>query len=124
MRHEESLEQRALVRWADLMRWQGLPLPIGAYLFAIPNGGKRGKIEAAIMKAEGVRAGMLDLMLAVPVQPHHGLYVEMKRLKGGRVSESQGDWIERLGSMGYKTAVCRGAEEAKQTILGYLGGAL
>ena len=124
MRHEESLEQRAVVQWADMMRWGDLPLPIGAYLFAIPNGGKRGKIEAAIMKAEGVRAGMLDLMLAVPVHPHHGLYVEMKRRKGGRVSDAQEDWIERLGSMGYKTAVCRGADEARQAILGYLGGAL
>ena len=107
-----------------MMRWQGLPLPIGAYLFAVPNGGKRGKIEAAIMKAEGVRAGMLDLMLFVPVHPYHGLFVEMKRLKGGRVSGAQEDCIEKLDSMGYKTAVCRGAEEARQTILGYLGGAL
>jgi hypothetical protein len=34
--------------------------------FAVPNGGARSKIEAAIMKGLGVKAGAPDLLLVIP----------------------------------------------------------
>lgn len=33
---------------------------VGKLLFAVPNGGARSRTEAAIMKAEGVTAGVTD----------------------------------------------------------------
>ena len=122
MRHEESAEQRALVAWADSTWMPGRPGErIGKYLYAIPNGGARRRVEAAIMKGEGVRAGMLDLCLAFPANGYHGLYIEMKRLKGGVTSEAQRDWIARLSGVGYRADVCAGYEAARAVILNYLG---
>lgn len=44
--------------------WFRLQYPaVGKLLFAVPNGGARSRTEAAIMKAEGVTAGVTDLIL-------------------------------------------------------------
>lgn len=56
----------------------------GVLIFAIPNGGKRGKGEAARLKAEGVEAGIPDMYV-----PEWRLWIEMKRRKGGYLSEDQ-----------------------------------
>ena len=72
----EDEEQMAVMEWAQLQmgRWPELE-----WLYHIPNGGKRGKIEAARFKAMGVKAGVPDLCLPVPMGRYHGLYIEMKR---------------------------------------------
>lgn len=59
-RHIESQIQRSCKRWFDYQYGQFAPL-----LFAVPNGGLRGKREAAIMKAEGMTAGVSDMILLV-----------------------------------------------------------
>lgn len=113
-------------------------------LFAIPNGDQRGDgttkgamIAGARLKAEGQRNGVPDTFLPV-VRPtrtdiptnvvYHGLFIEMKRrtlkkennaLAG--CSDEQKDWITRLRAQGYACAVCYGWEEARDTILLYLG---
>jgi len=46
----------------------------------------------------------------------------MKRRKGGKLSDDQARWVYTLDKQGYKTAVCRGWEEAKEVIEGYLEG--
>lgn len=79
--------------------------------FAIPNGGHRNKITAAILKAEGVSSGVPDLFI-----PKLNLFVEMKRLKRGSVSKSQREWIGYLIKYGYDVSVCRGHEAAIETI--------
>lgn len=123
MRHEESQHQQALVRWADSMWLPSLhSAKVGDFLFAVPNGGRRDKITAAILKTEGVRAGVPDLMLALPCGQYHGLFIEMKPPKKGRVSESQRSWLERLRQAGYRAEVCHGWDEARQLIEGYLCG--
>ena len=50
-----------------------------------------------------------------------GLFVEMKRVKGGKVAAEQYDWMQRLTDQGYKCVVARGADEARREILAYLG---
>lgn len=122
MRHEESREQQALVRWADMTWMPGNgDRKIGAYLYAVPNGGRRDRVTAAILKTEGVRPGVPDIVLAWPAGGHHGLYIEMKRIKGGRATEAQRDWLQRLREAGYAAHICHGFDEARQTILEYLG---
>lgn len=80
-------------------------------IFAIPNGGMRGKAEAGKLKAEGVSAGVPDLFI-----PAWGLFIEMKRVKGGVVSEEQKDWLNYLASEGYSVMVCRGLYEAVASV--------
>jgi hypothetical protein len=114
----EHQEQVALFEWAAFQEcvWPELRL-----LHAIPNGGKRDKVTAARLKAEGVKPGVPDVCLPVPRGDKHGLYIEMKRRKGGSVSADQLKWIESLMRQGYECHVCRGCEEARLTILAYLG---
>lgn len=70
-------------------------------MYHIPNGGKRGKVEAIHFKAEGVKAGVPDICLPVPRGEWHGLYIELKRREGGRVSPEQTKWLEDLMRQGY-----------------------
>ena len=80
-------------------------------IMAIPNGGARSKATAGKLKAEGVSAGVPDLFI-----PEWRLWIEMKRQKGGSVSAAQRDWMEYLERAGYETAVCKGCEDAIETI--------
>ena len=65
-------------------------------------------------KAMGVRSGVPDMLI---VYPHTVLFLELKRLKGGVVSDSQKHWIESLEKTKKVHArVARGFNEAKKTI--------
>jgi len=90
-------------------------------LYAIPNGGDRHPAVGAALKAEGVKAGVPDVHLPVPVGRHHGLYIELKRTVGGRVEQAQAEWIEDLQAQGYRVEVCRGCDAAVAAITEYLG---
>lgn len=113
----EAEEQAALFQWAGLMQGQYPELKL---LHHIPNGGYRNKREAASLQREGVKAGVPDICLPVASNGCHGLYIELKRRKGGRLSPSQACWMEQLQKQGYQVAVCYGWEEAKTIILRYL----
>ena len=89
-------------------------------LYAIPNGGKRAIKTAIALKAQGVKSGVPDMCLPVARGGYHGLYIELKRQKGGTVSETQKSWITALTEQGYKAVVCKGADEAIGTIKEYL----
>jgi hypothetical protein len=89
-------------------------------LFHVPNGGARDKITGARLKREGVKAGVPDVLLLVARGEYHGLAIEMKRQKGGVLSQNQKAWINRLNARGYKAVACRGAADAIKTIEGYL----
>jgi hypothetical protein len=91
-------------------------------LFAIPNGGKRDYRTAASLKMEGVRAGVPDLFFAHPTKTAYGLFVEMKKVKGGRVSKEQQEQLEALADEGYICKVCHGCKEAVKALEEYLGG--
>jgi hypothetical protein len=100
----EHEEQRDLVRW---FRREYAPVRI----FAIPNGGYRSMTTAGKLKAEGASAGVPDLFV-----PAWGLWIEMKRQRGGRVSPEQADWIEYLQGVGHTCIVCLGSENAQEQI--------
>jgi hypothetical protein len=44
----------------------------------------------------------------------------MKRVRGGRVTKEQRDWIKYLASVGYVCFICTGAEDAKLKISEYI----
>jgi hypothetical protein len=76
---------------------------------AVPNAARRTVWEARRAKQEGLAAGFPDL---VCLWPGGIAFVEMKRVKGGTVSDNQAEWIERLQGFGFPAAVCRGADAA------------
>ena len=115
----ESVEQISLFKWADFASGT---YPSLSLMFHIPNGGKRTKSAGGKLKAEGLRAGVPDICLPVPIAPYHGLFIELKVL-GGRLSKEQTAWIEGLSLQGYMAVSCYGFEEAQSTIIKYLKGA-
>ena len=115
----EATEQTWLFAWARMA--EGVH-PELALLHHIPNGGSRNKAEAARLRAQGVKRGIPDICLPCPRGEWHGLYIELKRTRGGRVSEDQRDVIAALRREGYRVEVCMGYEEARKTIEDYLGG--
>jgi hypothetical protein len=100
----EHEEQRELVRWFR-QTWPGVRI------FAIPNGGARSPATAGRLKAEGVSSGVPDLFI-----PAWGLWVEMKRSKGGSLSAEQKDWIAYLESVRFWCIVGKGADDAKSKL--------
>ena len=115
----ESAEQKALVQWWGMMRQHLAP---NAVLHSIPNGGARSIATGARLKAEGAVAGIPDLFLACARSGRYGLYIELKRARGGRVSESQRNLFPLLEAQGYGVAVCHGWQEAREAIEAYLAG--
>ena len=107
----EAQEQCLLFEWAALKKIDTM--------FAIPNGGSRHILEAVNLKKQGVKKGIPDIFLATPTINYHGLFIEMKRTKGGVVSPEQKEWIAKLEKNGYCCIVCKGFEEAKDGILHY-----
>lgn len=101
----EHEEQRELVQWYRQSYR-------GSLIFAIPNGGKRGKAEAGRLKAEGVTPGVPDLFI-----PELQLFIEMKRTQGSSVSADQKAVMALLESAGYVCAVCKGKESAQAIII-------
>lgn len=113
----ESDEQRVIVQWCDAFKARYPELKL---LYHVPNGGKRTAREAARFKAEGVKPGVPDLVLPVARNGYHGLYIELKRRKGGTVSDNQKEWIKALTEQGYRAVVCKGADEAISEITAYM----
>lgn len=114
MRQEEHLLQSACVRYFRY-RYPRLAL----CLIAVPNGGRRDAVTGAKLKAEGVVAGVSDLLLLVPSGNHHGLCIEMKTPKG-RQSEAQRRWQQAVEEMGYKYALVRSTAQFMQEVDRYL----
>lgn len=126
MREEEHNIQAACVRWFNLQwpEYRGL-------LFSVPNGGARSKATAGKLKAEGVVAGVSDLILLVPkyntyvyfggemTLSYHALCIEMKTAKG-RQSPEQHEWQAKVEGEGYRYAVCRSLDEFMAVVNGYL----
>ena len=120
----EHGHQSALFQWAALNIKQ---YPQLRWLFAIPNGFFASSGQKSKMKAEGLRDGVPDVWLPVPMisKLYYGLIIEMKReiyktrLNGG-CTDDQLKWLAYLNESGYKAVVAYGWEHARDEILGYL----
>lgn len=86
---------------------------------AIPNGGTRNKIEAAKLKAEGVRSGVPDVFLPIPKKSYHGLYIEFKAGKN-KPSTDQLFFINCLHYLGYKCIVTNSFKFATSITVQYI----
>ena len=79
-----------------------------------PNGGKRNLKEAARFKRLGVSPGFPDLIIFLSGK--RVVFVELKSSSGGRVSESQKDWMRVLLGLGYEWVLCWDFDVFKNTI--------
>jgi hypothetical protein len=152
----EHSHQKALFAWANIAYWQGFEaadnwanggefqkleqgvapkVPQLLWLHAIPNGGSRGdskqsrSIRGGQLKAEGVKPGIPDIFLPLPVEAWHGLYIEMKKpsvkpkkaSSRGGVSDEQIEFRDYAHKNGYGHVVCYSWKEAADILKEYVG---
>lgn len=77
------------------------------------------------MKAEGLKAGVPDMMLPVPKFIYAGLFIELKkpgreRERDGGRSEQQVEWARALLSQHYSVVTAYGWRGAARALLTYL----
>jgi len=109
--HEEDDLTKQVAEYCELLMAQGkvtafshIPASTFTKSWAVKN-------KNAAM---GVRAGVPDMLIVFPTKV---LFLELKRLKGGVVSEAQKCWIDALSATGKVTAVvAAGWDQAKQAI--------
>jgi len=113
----EGLEQAALISEIAFR------YPVAAkLLYHVPNGGKRHVVVAKKLKAQGVKAGVPDLVLPMARGGHFGLYIEFKAKPpfDADVSASQHAYMHLLIEQGYLATVCRGSFDAMEALRAYL----
>ena len=102
------------------VRWFCLQYPQMAHsLFAVPNGGRRDERTGAKLKAEGVQAGVSDLILLRRSRDYGALCIEMKTPTGAQ-SKVQKAWQRQVTADGYKYVVCRSVEDFMREVNAYL----
>ncbi|WP_323115404.1 VRR-NUC domain-containing protein [Pseudomonas guariconensis] len=112
----EGPEQAALMKEIQLRYPDVFEL-----MYHVPNGGHRLKEVAAKLKAQGVKAGIPDLVLPMARGGYFGLYIEFKAtVDPAAVSPSQQACIRRLNDQGYLAVVCRGHFDAMECLRAYL----
>lgn len=103
----EKDEQRALAKYLN---------GLGVLWCASMNGVHMSMRRAAMMKSQGMKAGVPDIMIYTPAQTSDGRYVgvaiELKRRKGGVVSDLQDTWLQNLRACGWLAFVALGADDA------------
>ena len=109
---EEATEQ---IKFVMHVRW----LHPQILCFHIPNGGKRSKSEAALLKKMGVEAGVPDIFIAKGNSHFYGLFIEMKT-KEGKLTAKQVVIRNKLKSEGYEVLLCRNFSEAYEAFKVYL----
>jgi hypothetical protein len=107
----EHDEQVRFIRWCIAKKID--------VVFAVPNGGYRGKREAGRLKAEGVKAGIPDIVVPIPRGGYGSLFIEMKR-PGGRISPAQKAMMSKLAAVGNRCVVCYSHQEAIGALCSYL----
>ncbi len=112
----EHDHQVALFCWANANVTR---FPELRFMFAVPNGGHRHPAVAGKLKAEGVKAGVLDIHLPAARAGFHGLWIEMKAGKN-RPTAEQFLWMDYLRGAGYCVRLCYSAKDAQKAIEEYL----
>lgn len=112
----EAQEQAVVVRYLELCK-----PPV---LFChVPNGGARGRVEAARLVGQGVKRGVPDILIfearrSLPdvfaAPPIVGVAIEMKRrdFRPAAIRADQRDWLDQLRRRGWHAFIASGADYA------------
>ena len=115
----EYQEQCAIFEFAQIMiatnQYPELVLLNGSL-----NGVRLNIGQAKKAKNTGMKRGYPDIFLPVSRGGYHGLFIELKKVKGGVLSSYQKDWLTDLRDQGYYACVCRGTDAAKRLLVKYL----
>ena len=102
MKRVEDAIHRTVV---EHLRTRGVPNMV---FFHVPNGGKRSKVEAAILKGFGVRAGVSDLIII-----HRGrVYALELKAPNGRPTKEQMQFMSDLNLAGGFGCIAEGLDQA------------
>lgn len=104
--------QAAFIRYLDLMH-PDLLYTISPAGFIMSAG------QAMKMVRMGYRKGTPDVLIFEPRASRHGFFIEFKAL-GGKVSESQIEFLGLARDRGYHTAICYSDTEAIKALEEYL----
>ena len=107
MEKTESRIQQSCVIWL----WNNHP-ETRKLLFSVANGGYRHPLEAKRLKAEGLIAGVSDLIFLWQSKTY---FIEMKTPKGHQ-QPNQIEWQHIVEAQGFDYFVCRSLEEFKEII--------
>lgn len=97
-----------------IMQFLDRALPASCYAFAVPNGGNRSAVTGAILKREGVKAGVADII--VMRNPGLCALIEVKTAKGS-LSNSQKAFRDWCAANGFPYAVVRGIGDVQAALL-------
>ena len=111
---EEAQNQSAYFKWLAFAHPS-----VDKVTFAIPNGGKRPISTAVKLKAQGVKAGVLDVYMSEPNAHHPGLYIEFKS-HGKKLTKSQAAFAASVRLRGYAVSVCYSYMDAINVTIKYL----
>ena len=104
----------------DFVRWFRARYPtIEPLFFAVSNGGARNAWTAKILKDEGVRAGVSDLILLIPKHGYAALLIETKT-PDGRQSDSQKEFEKLATKYKYLYKIARSLPEFQKLIMWYI----
>lgn len=115
----EHKQQVHIFKFAELMESQYPELRL---LNGSLNGVRLTIGQAKKAKAAGMKAGYPDIFLPVSRQGYHGLFIELKKQKGGRLTTGQRRWLMNLQGQGYYACVAKGADAAKEVLIKYVRG--
>lgn len=105
MKIRESDEQKKIAKWLDsrLVSW-----------FHVPNEAKRGPALAASLKAQGLKAGIPDIIVIQPPPKYPkfcGVVMELK-IKPNVPTPAQHEWLSLFFGYGWYVSLVFSADEA------------
>jgi hypothetical protein len=100
------------------------------YAYAVPNGSmlagtpaQRARYMAALQK-QGLKPGVSDIVIALPLGTYHGAYIELKRDKNSKTTQAQKDWRALMHDVGYFSRIAVGQDAAFAAVQEYWRGDL
>jgi hypothetical protein len=124
----ESQIQISVIEQCSRIKIPGTKYFIKDFLFKISNEGKRSWAQGKKMKAEGLTAGVSDLILAYPIfwvnnydtYDKGGLWIELKE-KGKKPTPLQTRFLKLMREVGYEADWRDSVDGAMAFIKYYLG---
>tara|TARA_R110000772_G_scaffold240185_2_gene352361 strand:+ start:230 stop:619 length:390 start_codon:yes stop_codon:yes gene_type:complete len=106
-------------------QWLDLALPPGAVWHHSPNEGNRHVAYKVKQKRMGTKAGWPDIEIFVPgdqskVGISISIFIELKRLKGGKLSENQAMVRDKLELAGCFWQLCRSIDQVHEFLEGII----
>lgn len=102
------------------MQWISLQPRLRDKIIHIPNEGQRTQFAGKYLKRIGLKKGVCDYFLPIPVAPYHGLWIELKRRSRYKMTPEQINFIKEMQAVDYAAHFAYGWEHAKSIILDYM----